>query len=667
MTRIARTGSKLRWLRAVGGMLLAGPALPAAQFDSAGWAHRQEFELPGAGIVKLALPLETLDHARAGLPDLRLIGPAGEEVPYAIEVAQPAEPMQRAPRSFRVQLQKLATQLIIETGATQPLESVELHTTAGPFVKSAKVEISVDGEQWELADDGVPLSRQRGANAVALPLHHATAAFIRITTDDWRTLPIAFSGATLTLAAAAPEPMVPLDAPVLNREEFAGATVLTIDLQARHVPLAAIDFTVADAWFTRVVTVKHRKLERGESTAHVVAGGTISRARLPHALREQLRLPLRETLPTREVQVHIANGNNPPLAIEHVRVQRRPVWLVFRAGEKGRHVLLTGHARAIAPAYDLDQFAADFHSLPETPVSVGPATPNPVFRATDELAEVPLLGPALDIAPWTFRKTVTPAAAGAQELELDLDVLAHAQPGLADLRLLRDGRQAPYLLERTALHRNVRLQPQPADDAQRPRVSRWELPLPVAAAPIARLTLSSPTPLFRRTVQLFEEVPDRRGEISRRTLSGVHEWASSPDRREPQLTVDLTARPATGQVFVEIDNGDNPPIALADVQAEYPVVRLLFRADAHPLQLHYGFDNAAPPRYDLALVAPRLLESEKFTATLGPEEAAEPGGARAIFAGMRSGVLLWSALGLVVIVLLVVIARLLPKPPARES
>jgi hypothetical protein len=97
------------------------------------------------------------------------------------------------------------------------------------------------------------------------------------------------------------------------------------------------------------------------------------------------------------------------------------------------------------------------------------------------------------------------------------------------------------------------------------------------------------------------------------------------------------------------------------VQAIYPVVRLVFKvAEPDGLSLAYGNKSANAPRYDLSLVAVRLLTSSRNVARMGADE---PGaGARNPFAGINGGYVFWGALALVVVALLVVVARLLPKP-----
>ena len=125
----------------------------------------------------------------------------------------------------------------------------------------------------------------------------------------------------------------------------------------------------------------------------------------------------------------------------------------------------------------------------------------------------------------------------------------------------------------------------------------------------------------------------------------------------------LQERMRTDTLWIETDNGDNPAIALGTLQVIYPVVRLVFKvAQPDGFALAYGNPSAVAPRYDLGLVAVRLLTSSRSVAHMGDDEQST--GARNPFAGISGGYVFWGALALVVVVLLVVVAKLLPKPSA---
>jgi hypothetical protein len=646
----------------------------ARALDPNEWQHRQTLAIDRTGVVKIALPPATLDLGRPNLEDLRLLDASGRETPFLVERAAPiVAPSRRAPRAFRVSLRDAATELFIDCGARVPLDAVALATPAPALLKGARVEISDDGNAWQTVLSGAPLFRQFGAEQLTVDLGGRTAAQVRITIDDTRSRPIPFTGATLALAAATPRAVTaPLPVKIVRREEFAGETVFTLDVGGKHVPLARLEFVTGEPLFARQVTIATSELRDDTAVERVLASGPIYRISvdgLPPQAR--LEVPADFTAPAREVLVHVRNGDSPLLAIDEIRAQQRPVWLVFRA-EPGTYRLLTGNPDIASPAYDLATFASSLRDVAASAAVPGPPELNPGYRRSDTLAATPLLGAALDPAPWKFRKPVRLATSGVQQLELDVDVLAQAQPGLSDLRLVRRASQVPYLVERPALSRSINLAAAPANDPRRPGLSRWQLSLPRAAAPVNRLVLTSPTVLFQRHLRLFEIVEGERGGATYERTLAEADWSRAPGTAAAACPLPLLAPPTSNTLLLETDNGDNPPLELATVRAVYPVVRLLFKTDyaaAAPetdrLALYYGNREVAAPRYDLALVAGQILAAEKNVATLGPEERPRAEGwVSTALQGARGGIAFWVGLALVVVVLLVVVARLLPKPPS---
>ena len=115
-------------------------------------------------------------------------------------------------------------------------------------------------------------------------------------------------------------------------------------------------------------------------------------------------------------------------------------------------------------------------------------------------------------------------------------------------------------------------------------------------------------------------------------------------------------------LFLETDNGDNPPIELENFTAFYPATRILFKAKPDDeLFLYYGNPQVAPPSYDLSLVAEQLLTAEKNVASLFAEEQLRKSSWYRDQMPGQGGVLFWGILALVVVVLLFIISWLLPK------
>jgi hypothetical protein len=165
-------------------------------------------------------------------------------------------------------------------------------------------------------------------------------------------------------------------------------------------------------------------------------------------------------------------------------------------------------------------------------------------------------------------------------------------------------------------------------------------------------------------MRLWEEVTDERGDKFATELGSVT-WDQTPNSPKRDLVIELNARPKSDTLFLETDNGDNPAIELRDFRGFYPATRVVFKAtpdSAQPVWLYYGDADAAAPHYDLTLVAGDVLKAERSTVTAGAEENLSP---KPSFAGQTltgsSRYIFWGALALVVIVLLAIMSRFLPK------
>jgi hypothetical protein len=647
-------------------LLCSALSAPAALVPTE-WRHRQEFTVAAPGVVRLELADATFDAARPDLADLRVLDPAGRETALVLDqpVATPAR--WTRPADFEARLEDGRVVLLVATGTRDALASLTLQTPHPHFLRSARVELSDDRDQWTVVDEGVPLFRQWGAEKLTVELGGRTAGWVRLTIDG---AAVPFTGARLGFAAGPAAEPTPVGARVVRREEFAGETVLTVALDGRHAPLAAIELETPEPLFMRRVTVGIRDVRDLVPGERTVGEGTLYRVAVDGArTRAQLRLEFSHIPLAPELLVHIQNGDSPPLSVTGLRVKRQPTAVRFHAAAAGRYALLSGNAQATAPRYDLAALAGDLQAAAATTVMPGPLEETPGYQPRASLAEpplpdVPLTGAPLDPAGWTRRKAVQLDRAGVQELELDPAVLAGARADFADLRLLRAGHQIPYVVERAALARPLPLAAAPAPDPKRPTVSVWRVDLPQARLPLLRLAIASDTALFERNFRLYERVAADDGRTYEHTLaSGT--WHRTPQPGSLRTHVfELGDRPRTGTLFLETDNGDNPPIALGSVNAEHAVVRLVFKTvETDGFELAYGNPDASAPRYDLSLVAVRLLTASRAAARLDAEEAVAEGFARGALRHLKGGVVFWGALALVVLVLLVTVARLLPKAP----
>jgi hypothetical protein len=649
--------------------LLAVLTVAAAE-PSGEWKHVQQFEVAQPGLIKLSLPAETLNAARPALEDMRILDAAGREMPFLIERPSRSAAVEHRAKRFDVNLAGQATVISVETGVAQPIEAITLETPASGFIKAAKVEGSRDRQSWQTLADGQPVFRQpNGASQLRVVIPAGVWPFLRVTVDDRRAEAIPFTGARLHAVTEVPSPVEPLPVSVVERTENDGHTRLVLDLGAAHLTLASLRFESDEPLFTRPVSLAVRQIAENVITEQVLARDTVYRVAVegfPSA--ERVEVPFELNVPGRELLVLVDNGDSPPLKIAAVRATRRPVYAVFLALQGGPYRLLTGNPRCSAPRYDVAALGQRLKDAAVTPIRLTAPADNPAYAPAEPLPEIQNLGAALDVTEWSRRKRVDLTRAGVQQVELDLDVVAQADPSFRDLRLMRDGKQRPYILERTSIQRRLAPEISPVNDPKRPTVSRWQIKLSKARLPVTRLTCTTGTALFRRQMRLYERPTDERGERYDRSL-GQATWVRTPPAWTGTLSLTFDTSPVTDTLLLETDNGDNPAIELRDFAVFYPVTRVLFKAPAEPATfLYYGNGSAGFPQYDLDLIAPRLLAEEKATATLAAEEQLKKSAVGELFQlSSTKSVVFWVALALVVVVLLVVIARLLPKNPPTQG
>ncbi len=652
-------------------LLLSG-VLPASAASFAEWQQQQDIEVGGTGLVRVNLPAETLDAARPGLEDLRLVDPAGNDVPWLIERPMPAPPTVHAVRSFRSSLEDQTTVLLIETGLERPVTAVLLQSPAREFLKAARVQGSVDGQRWSVIAEGVPIFRQAGgASGLQVEFTAGQWPWLRVSVDDARSDPVPFTGASLRAAALEVPPSLPLEVVIAERNEGVDETRLTLALPAANLTLASLEVETDEPLFTRNVTLAAPEVSGDGLREETMASGTILRfGGNGRPVVMQRTLTVERQIAARELVLRIHNGDSPPLAVTGVRALRRPVHLVFFAREAGAYSLFVGNPLCELPRYDIaalsNQLRAGGGQLPEA--TVGTLRDHPEYRAPEALPGLATIGAPLDVSNWRHRKPIRIERAGVQTLELDLEVLARAQRPFGDLRIMRDDHQLPFLVEHTSITRAIEPEVAVVTDPKRPTVSRWLLTLPQANLPVNRLVCDPVTPMFERHVRVFEQTVDSHGMRRTREL-GSAAWSRAPGRPVRTLEIALSQAPQTDTLFLETDNGDNLPIQLSEFKLLHPVTRLVFKAEpgAAPA-LYYGNPNVTAPSYDLRLVGRQLLAAPKVSAALGAQEDLKTGSwtEGAPLTGVR-GLLFWGMLALVVIALLVIIARLLPKSASADS
>jgi hypothetical protein len=277
----------------------------------------------------------------------------------------------------------------------------------------------------------------------------------------------------------------------------------------------------------------------------------------------------------------------------------------------------------------------------------------------------PVEGAKLDSLGFAYSRRIPGGRAGLTAVPLDAAVLAHSN-SFEDLRIVdAQGQQVPYLLERRdePLTVPLKLESGPAvlPTGIQPTKgnSVYRISLPYSTLPQGRLVLATSARVFERSLTLEVEraadAPPRSPPML--TLLETTWRHSDPDSPTPPLALEA---PAIGRdrCYLQVDEGDNQPLPLSSAELLLPAFRLrFFRPASQDLTLLYGHADLGPPRYDLALLAPRLVGTVADEISLDPEGAsvAPP------VAASSQGRIFWGALVGAVLVLLALIARMLGK------
>ena len=631
-------------------------------FNPNEWRNTQALAVPAKGLVRANVPATTLDAAQPGLEDLRIIDSAGNQLPYLIERLLPDSESTIRPTEFHSTIENGATQLNLKTGTSAPIIGVSLETpTTHHFMKAADVEGSNDGRTWiKLAGGDSLFQSLNGATKMRVSLPEGAWQLLRITIGDLGSPPLPFTGAQLQKArTTAPAEAVAVT--IKSRDESPGTTRLALDLGAANLTLGSLRIESNEPVFTRAVTLAVPEVSDDGIHERNITDAVIYRVNVKGKNEAHLEIPLESQIQTRELLVLIRNEDSPPISIEAVRADRRLVRLTFFANQPGQYSLLSGNTQSVAPRYDLSALSGKLKNVSAMEVIPSALAPNPNYKPPEALAAVTLSGAQIDVAKWKFRKLLPLTQNGAQQVELDPKLLAYSQPDQRDIRVVRGDHQLPFVFERTSLSRPISLNAAAANDPKKPVLSRWSLKLPQPGVPITRLVCTSSSPLFHRQMRLWEEVTDERGDKFASEL-GSATWDQTPNSPKRDLVIELSARPRSDTLFLETDNGDNPAIELGDFRGFYPVTRVVFKATpdpAQPIWLYYGNPDANAPHYDLTLVAGELLKAERSAVAPGTEENLSP--KSAVVGQTSTRYIFWGALALVVIVLLAIISRFLPK------
>ena len=610
--------------------------------------------------------------ATGGAGDLRLFDAANKEVPYLLITPQ-VEPEWHGGRILRVEPTKLSSSFEADLEQLLPIDRVRLEGLPAPFLKRVRLEGSGDRLHWTLlvADGTLFDLPNEQLELTALDFTAGRYRYLRLTWDDRSSARMPLPRRVNARIASATRGPAPLRTAVVveRRPSEPGKSRFRIQLPGAHLPIVAIELNVAAGNVLRPARITEGRLDGGTVVPTELGAATLRRSVRDGLAAASLRIPIS---PPSEAQLELSvdDGNNPPLDVTGATAAFATLPFVFFESNGQPLVARYGNDRLKAPSYDLEAERDRASSLSLVSARWGESRTSTV-AVNDSVAAIPLGGAEIDQGRFRYSRSIPNEGIGLTTLPLDAAALAHGS--LADIRIATaDGHQVPFLLERLDEPLSVTLPSlervkSARDPASR---SRYRIHLPYAGLPSSRLVIHTDARVFERQVAVEmlpsaeDDTRSRRGSI----VIGQSPWRhTEPELPAPALSIELPPLRVTDLSLV-IDEGDNAPLPIRDATLLLPAYRLRFFRDGHsPLALLYGRTDLAAPRYDLALLAPRLLGVPAQDVMPGAEQGSSN------VTGVTPTVVFWGALALAVLVLVVLIARLLrpssgsPAAPAAAT
>lgn len=592
------------------------------------------------GWARLVLPDDLLDACRPGLPDLRIRNGA-EEAPYVFEDRIGAAPARLAFRDVERSGGRETT-AILDRGARPSLaRAATLEIDEEGYLKPVTVESSDDRVAWKTFAKGSVFSTRI-----------ARSTTIRFAPNDRRWWRFRFddrNGDAITPRAAWVRPSDERAAPPLREIALflspappAGA-VRVLTLPAANLGIVALRVEGNASAYSRNVRVSERVLFRDELVRRPVGEGTIVRAP-GGAGNDEIAIG---DASSRTLELDVEESDGPVFEITRIVALARPQAILFAVPSGASLRLLYGSALAESPRYDLGRALA--HSRPARISEATPGAPQAASGSAPSAFPQPERGAPIDAAPWKWRQEIELPGTGNVAY---LDLVGRAAEGGSPRIVDSHQRQLPYVMERAA-HRERRTVPFQSVL----RETKTVLELGGVADPVGidAVEISADAPAyFSRQATVVEMETDARGSTGTRVL-GSGSWEKGADAPAVPLTIPI-ARPTGRRIRVEIENGDNAPLSIssAAVWTSAPRIDFVF-APGDRLTLLSGNPDSPAPRYDLELVAARVLSSPAQAARLrAPEKSATAADRPA-----ASSRFLWVAIVAAVLLVAVVLARTL--------
>jgi hypothetical protein len=563
-----------------------------------------------------------------GLEDVRLFTASGQEIPYLL-LPPPVRKERWETASVRtIAATKEASGFEAELTASRPITRVKLEGLPTPFLKRFRLEGSGDRARWSvLIPEGtlfdLPDERLRQCEASFPP---GEFRYLRLTWDDRTSgrVPAPSHVSVRVEEDLPPFPAASFPVAFSRMASEPGRSRFHLKLPGSRLPVVALELGVGPGHLLRDARVTEARLAGDEVVPQLLGRAMLRQTTRESATASELRIPI-EFPSGPDLDLVVEDGDNPPLELRSLTGVFAPlpaIW--FEAPSAEPLVARFGDATRGAPRYDLEAARSAAARAPAAEARWGAVRDTAPGEPPAPPSPFPEPGAPVDRTRFRFSREIRAVKAGMNSLPLDAAVLAHGT--LESLRIVSDdGRQVPYLLEKREepLTLELAAPERVAAAGYVGRPSAYRVALPFAGLPASRLVLMTSSRVFERSVSATVTM---RGEGQREerveTLARAVWRHVDPEGPAPPLVLALPSVDVE-TLTLNVDEGDNSPLPLAAPKLLLSSYRLRFYGGSgNGKTLLYGEPSLGPPRYDLALLAPRLVGVASNDATLGPEEKA---------------------------------------------
>lgn len=229
------------------------------------------------------------------------------------------------------------------------------------------------------------------------------------------------------------------------------------------------------------------------------------------------------------------------------------------------------------------------------------------------------VGPPIDVSTWQYQRALKFDHEGTVALDIDATIFVRTSIGLNDLRVVRMGRQIPFVATRPGVDREMDVTVAEVIDPKAPLLSKWDIALPSRGFPMSALRLQTTRSAFTYTLRVTEMRETDKG--PQEQVLGNSVWSRREGEAATPFQLVLKTMPSGGTIRMTATDGSTPRLQITAARIKYPLIRLVFRVpDKEPVYLCYGNAQAINPRYDLQLTRADFPGGAESLATLGPEE-----------------------------------------------